>query len=119
MVALLAIFHLRTGNEYARIWDQQRDFYWQLAWRAPSVQPNTAILSEEELFSNQGGFSISAALNALYPQGGGKGTLSYWFYGLRPRFVDSASRPLGIPLKNRLPHRIICWRYPREYSGVL
>ena len=42
---------------------KQNRFYWQLYWRAPSIQPNTAILSADELFSFVGRASTAMALN--------------------------------------------------------
>jgi hypothetical protein len=101
LVGLSVVFHIRTSAFYRQIWDQQKDFYWQLIWRAPYIKPDTAILAEEELFPHQGGFSTSAAINLLYPQPPDHEGLAYWFYGLQPRFVDSASKPLGIPLKTK------------------
>jgi len=101
MVGLAVIFHLRTADAYRQIWDNQLSFYWQLSWRAPFIKGQTAILSEEELFPNQGGFSISAALNLLYPKPQGVEYLKYWFYGLRPRFVESTSNPTHIPLNTK------------------
>jgi len=37
----------------------------------------------------------------VYPQPPDHDGLAYWFYGLRPRFIGSASKPLGIPLKTQ------------------
>ncbi|NPV56069.1 MAG: hypothetical protein HPY76_05260 [Anaerolineae bacterium] len=101
LIALSLVFHLRTADEYRQIWQSQRDFFWQLSWRAPMLQPGTAVLSEEELFPNQGGFSTSAALNLLYPQPEGWHHLAYWYYGMQPRFQDSAANPIGIPLRTQ------------------
>lgn len=100
-IGLALIFHLRTADEYRQIWTHQVDFYWQLSWRAPGLEPGTAVISEEELFPNQGGFSTSAAINLMYPQPQGWQTLAYWYYSLRPRFVTSVEKPLGIPLRTQ------------------
>ncbi|NPV77401.1 MAG: hypothetical protein HPY59_13650 [Anaerolineae bacterium] len=102
LVAAAAIFHLNTASDYAQIWKNQLDFYWQLTWRAPSLEPGTAILGENELFPNQGSFSSSAAINLLYPQERGREHLAYWYYNLWPRFaIEPSESPLGIPLRTQ------------------
>jgi len=102
IVALASIFHLNNASDYAGIWKDQLDFYWQLAWRAPAIEPGTAILGENELFPNQGSFSTSAAINLLYPQDAGRQRLAYWVYSLQPRFaIDPSDSPLGIPLRTQ------------------
>lgn len=100
-IGLALVFHLRISDSYRQIWTNQVDFYWQLSWRAPYLEPGTAVISEEELFPNQGGFSTAAAINLMYPQPQEWPTLAYWYYSLRPRFVPSAAKPLGIPLRTQ------------------
>ena len=102
LIAATVIFHLNTASDYAQVWKNQLDFYWQLVWRAPSLEPDTAILGENELFPNQGSFSTSAAINLLYPQEKGREHLSYWYYNLWPRFaIEPSESPLGIPLRTQ------------------
>ncbi|MCC6147994.1 MAG: hypothetical protein IT308_10550 [Anaerolineaceae bacterium] len=102
LVAAATIFHLHTAGDYASIWKDELDFYWQLTWRAPMIEPNTAILGQNELFPNQGSFSTSAAINLLYPQERGRERLAYWYYNLWPRFaIEPSESPLGIPLRTQ------------------
>jgi hypothetical protein len=88
LIGLAVTLHIRTDREYARAWEHQKALYWQLQWRAPHIEPGTAIFFEEEPFSNQGLFSTSAAINMIYPQSGGAGSLSYYVYSLRPKFAS-------------------------------
>ena len=92
LIGLAVTLHIRTDREYAQAWSHQKTLYWQLQWRAPHIDPGTAIFFEEEPFSNQGLFSTSAALNMIYPQTGGTGSLSYYAYSLRPRFASIAPK---------------------------
>lgn len=101
LIGLALVFHIDISYDHSKLWSDQTSFFWQLHWRAPYLEPQTAILSEYEFFPNQGGFSTSAALNLLYPQPKDSEHLAYWFYGMRPRFVASASKPLGIYLKTQ------------------
>lgn len=96
VLGLTVNMHLRTLNADRWIWKQQKEVFWQLYWRAPYIQPGTAILSEREPFSNQGLFSTSAALNQLYPQPKGRDTLAYWWYTLLPHYANHIPEPLEI-----------------------
>lgn len=99
LIGLAAILHLRVADEYRQIWKNQLDFYWQLYWRAPYIEPQTAIFSDDELFPNQGRFSTSAAINLLYPQPErAPQLLAYWHFGLRPKLTYAAKNPFDIPL---------------------
>jgi hypothetical protein len=89
-------YQLRTANDYRNVWTQQMRLYWQLSWRAPQLKAPTAIYSETELVPNQGLFSMSAALNQLYPQDANKDLLDYWFFSLRPKYDAGPPKSLNI-----------------------
>lgn len=93
--------HMQIANDYRWLWTDQTRFYWQLYWRAPYIEPGTAILSEEELFPDQGLFSTSSAINLLYPQANTDNGLSYWVYSLRPKFTYMTSKPEVIPFNTK------------------
>jgi hypothetical protein len=102
LLGLVVIAQVRNAAIYQKSWEDQLSFYWQLYWRAPMIQAGTAVLAQDELFSNQGSFAISSALNILYegyPAAGEK--TPYWFYALNPRFEASKDHPLDIPLNTQ------------------
>ena len=101
LVALAVGFHLRVANDYVEIWKNEMRFFWQLSWRAPYIQPKTALIMDEEIFPNQGLFSTSAALNLLYPQPGNQDTLAYWIYTLRPRYNAPLETPVNFNFKTQ------------------
>jgi hypothetical protein len=82
LVGFAILFHLDNTNDYRWSWITQRRFYWQLNWRAPYIMPDTAILSDGELFPFVGIYSTTTGLNLLYPQPPEADTLSYWFYSM-------------------------------------
>jgi len=84
LVGLAAGLHIRIANEYRLIWANQQSFYWQLLWRAPQLEPGTALVSEETFLAHQELFSTSSAINHLYPQPPGANSLDYWMYKLTP-----------------------------------
>lgn len=87
-------FHIRSADTFKQSWAKQHQFFWQLFWRAPYIEPQTAIVSVDELFLYVGRPSTSMALNALYPQPKGSYDLDYWFveapYHIRPDQVNQA-----------------------------
>jgi hypothetical protein len=64
-VALSAGRQFLWSVDYLRDWQAQKNMFWQLAWRAPGIKPDTLILMNEELLFNADN-SISAPLNWIY-----------------------------------------------------
>jgi hypothetical protein len=64
-VALSAGRQFLWSVDYLRDWQSQKNMFWQLAWRAPGIKPNTLLLMNEELQFNADN-SISAPLNWIY-----------------------------------------------------
>jgi hypothetical protein len=74
-------------NVYRNDWRTQLDYYWQLYWRAPSIQPGTALFSFEQpspfvTHHSDAGF----ALNVLYHYQTENGNLPYWFFSRQYHF---------------------------------
>ncbi len=70
LLALLIGFsvgkHFQTNATYRRDWDTQRAFFWQMAWRAPSLEPGTTLITNDlpvTVFSDN---SLSGPLNWIY-----------------------------------------------------
>lgn len=84
--ALLIGWHLHYSNDFRWAWDKQVNFYRQLYLRAPDLAPNTAILSEGEIFLYMGDYPTAYGINLLYtPKGAGfenSRNANYWFFPL-------------------------------------
>lgn len=67
-LAALAIFtHLFNAAYYAANWEMQRQVWWQLSWRAPQIQPGTALIVQMPAgFQYPEGFEIWAPANRIY-----------------------------------------------------
>lgn len=70
LLALLIGFsvgkHFQTNATYRRDWATQRAFFWQMTWRAPSLQPGTTLITNDlpvTVFSDN---SLSGPLNWIY-----------------------------------------------------
>jgi hypothetical protein len=106
IIGLLVGFQMRVANDYRWLSVDQSHFYWQLTWRAPAIQPGTALVSEDILFPYQGLFSTSSAINLLYPQPKNPDLVAYWMYSIKPRFdVDNLDvHQISFDTHQRLTH---------------
>jgi hypothetical protein len=102
LLALGLAFQVQNTARYKLNWDAQKDYYWQLIWRAPDLKPGTAVLGNKVPFGLSAEYSVGFALNTIYsPQI--SPILPYWFFsavsdrgGAIPEYVNS------IPLKYAL-----------------
>ena len=105
LVGLAVGFHLRVANDYRWSWVRQTRFYWQLHWRAPYIEPGTAIFSEGEIFRYVGWYSHTAAINLLYPHTGDPTQLDYWFSSLGRDYLYATEEfKRGLPIDARFRH---------------
>jgi hypothetical protein len=51
---------------FRRDWLKQQDFYWQLAWRIPALQPNTLLITDQLPVDYETDLSFTAPVNWLY-----------------------------------------------------
>ncbi len=98
-VGLAAGFHFRNANVYRWEWVEQRQFFWQLYWRAPALEENTAILADGALFNFTGEHPTGSALNVLYSTHKKTGQQPYWFFEIDDNFYKDISILLdGLPI---------------------
>ncbi|GIV62904.1 MAG: hypothetical protein KatS3mg045_0243 [Bellilinea sp.] len=55
-----------TTNEYRRSWELQQNFFWQLVWRAPGLQPGTLLMTNDLPLRYYSDNSLTAPLNWIY-----------------------------------------------------
>lgn len=82
LVGLAVGNHVRAANEYRLDWELQRSFYWQLFWRAPALEQNTALISFDRLTTYMGDPMTGNALNTLYPQRSRPPVVDLWNFEL-------------------------------------
>jgi len=100
-VALAVGFHFTTAAAYRDDWGMARDFLWQLAWRAPSVQPRTIFLSTNLPFKYYEDDSLTAPINWTFDPDGTTTRMDYIFYDLLVRYHSlPALNPLNPVDKN-------------------
>ncbi len=79
LLGLSVGLQVQTARSYQASWDKQRQFYWQLHWRAPALQPGTLIVSDQEILFYMGIYPTAFSINLLYPQYTQPPISSYWF----------------------------------------
>lgn len=82
---LAAGMHFQNALSFRRDWLMQRDFFWQLSWRAPAIQPGTVLLTSEMPFPYDWDNSLNAPLNWTFaPEFEGQ-ELPYLIYNVESR----------------------------------
>ncbi|MHC1783299.1 MAG: hypothetical protein AB9891_11210 [Anaerolineaceae bacterium] len=100
--SLAMSFQLQTVNKYRLSWDNQRDFFWQLAWRAPALEPGTAIIGPGMPFTLVNDLHVGFALNTIYAPDLRSVEAPYWFFragGMQNELIPDFK--LGYPINYR------------------
>ena len=79
LLGIAAGSHLQTGRAFQDSWEKQRQFYWQLYWRAPTLQPGTLLVADNEILFYMGDSPTAYAINLLYPKTTRPPQVDYWF----------------------------------------
>lgn len=98
MVSLSISWQLHNTNAFKNSWQTQRDFFRQLLWRAPEIQPNTVISSKGEFLSFVGGYPLSFAINTIYDVPEKNGEIPYWYVDVEDLSANIDRFQAGIPV---------------------
>lgn len=99
LIGLALNFHLDNAKEYQYSWEKQERFIQQLIWRAPSITPGTALLTDQEVMGVMGEYAVSFSINTAYQMKDFGNTPPYWyfpFYYTNPNVDDLLQ---GVPLE--------------------
>jgi hypothetical protein len=100
LCAALAVgMHLGNERIFKYSWEKQTRFYQQLAWRAPKIEPGTAIVTDQEILPFMGGYATSFGIITTYQPGNIK-TPPYWYFAFYYSYPDIDSFIQGIPLED-------------------
>jgi hypothetical protein len=83
MLGLAIAGHLRVANTFRLDWQKQEAYFSQIAWRAPSIKPDTAFVFFGPLTDFMPTSSTSAALNTLYTQSRQEQKVDFWYFDLQ------------------------------------
>jgi hypothetical protein len=101
LVGLSTALQFQQRLIYRQEWLSQRNFFWQLAWRAPALQPGTTVMTSEIPFVYYTDNSLTAPLNWIYDPTNTSRQMSYLLYDIEARLNKGlpAIEP-GIPIEN-------------------
>ena len=66
LIGLAVGYQFLLANNYKQDWQTQKDLFWQLTWRAPGIQPDTAIIMNEGALDYYADNSLSPVVNWVY-----------------------------------------------------
>ncbi|MCU0488019.1 MAG: hypothetical protein MUE67_03590 [Anaerolineales bacterium] len=106
LAGLATSFHFYNAHLYRQEWAAQRDFFWQLAWRAPQIKPGTLLLTSRLPFRYYSDNSLTAPLNLIYAPENRTRQLDYLLYTLDARLGNRLPE-LKPGLQISQPYRIV------------
>ncbi len=102
LIGLGAGYQFRLENTFRWTWEKEVRLFWQLKWRAPGLQPGTAVFGDGVLVT--GSWVDDSWINFVYGQPDGKETEDYWYYDLGKFTSRSLPQPDTNLHENRMEH---------------
>jgi hypothetical protein len=66
-----------NANIFRRDWEKQQEILWQLSWRAPGLQPDTVLITDELPLDYETDLSFTAPINWMYGSEYANSNLAY------------------------------------------
>jgi tetratricopeptide (TPR) repeat protein len=102
LLALAAGLQFQHRLVYRQEWLAQRNFLWQLAWRAPALEPGTLLMTSELPFLYYSDNSLTAPLNWMYAPENRSTQMPYLLYDVEARLgVELPAIAAGLPIEMR------------------
>jgi hypothetical protein len=85
IIALTIGMHYQNTVIYQVEWQKLSQFFWQLAWRAPSLKPGTVVISDAIPLFYYGDNNLTPVLNWTYSAGNTSTDIPYNFFDMGER----------------------------------
>jgi hypothetical protein len=89
LVSMAAGKQYLTSHDYLQDWETQKNLFWQMSWRAPSIAPDTLVLMNEGALDFYADNSLSAALNWIYAPDNHSDRIQYLLFYPTTRFRNA------------------------------
>lgn len=87
-VGLAVAAHVKNANNYRHEWEDNKRLYWQLAWRAPSLEEGTMILLDNDIPQTMASdYSYAAPINLMYAPDLHSTEQRYWVSRIRRNYL--------------------------------
>ncbi len=101
LIAFSAGRQFLWGDEFRRDWRVQKNLFWQLSWRVPALEEDTAILLNEGALKFYADNSLAAPLNWVYAPGTTVERIPYMLFYPRNRFgLEAENLAPNMPLSH-------------------
>ena len=99
LAAMAVGAQFNNGYLWREDWRLQKDFFWQLAWRIPDLQPGSILLSSDTPFEYSSDNSLTYPLNLIYDPDNHSTEIkyAYLFVSVRLGHELEALKP-GLPI---------------------
>lgn len=85
LIGIMAGYQFQIQNQFRKDWLLIRNYFWQLQWRAPDIEPNTLVLGDQFPFETITDNSLNALLNWNYENPAAPATEAYKFFQISAR----------------------------------
>ena len=116
LIGMSTAYQFSVANTYRRDWANQQDFFWQLAWRMPALEKNTALLTYELPLKYVSDLQLTAPLNWIYAPDLNGRNLPFVLFYLKTR---SNSASLGADKPIQLQYRTVNFNGSTSDSVVI
>jgi len=96
-----------NANIFRRDWENQRDIYWQMAWRIPAMEPNTILLTHQMPIDYETDISFTAPINWVYAPNYTRADLPYLMLYTEKRLGGTTLPSLEPNIQISFPYRTV------------
>ncbi|HRJ76724.1 MAG TPA: hypothetical protein PLX90_12050, partial [Anaerolineales bacterium] len=99
LIGMSTAYQFTIANTYRRDLANQQEFFWQMSWRIPTLEENTAVLAYELPFKYASDYQLTSSLNWLYAPDLNSRDIPYMLMYLKTRFNVSeikADNPIQV-----------------------
>ncbi len=108
-----------NANIFRRDWENQRNIYWQMAWRIPALEPNTLILTHQMPIDYETDISFTAPINWMYAPDFAKGDLPYLMLYTEKRLGGTTLPTLAPNMPITFPYRTVTFNGSTSQAIVI
>jgi len=118
LVGLSSTIQFQQRLVFRQEWLSQKNFFWQLAWRAPALQPGTTVMTSEIPFTYYSDNSLTAPLNWIYAPHSTSHEMPYLLYDIEARLGQGLPEiKAGLPVD--MPYRAAAFHGSTSQAIVL
>ena len=88
LIGMAAGSHYQNALRFRTEWLMVRDFFWQLTWRAPDIEPGTTIMAPDLPFEFDWDNSLTSPLNWIYAPENQSKEFHFLLYNLEDKLSE-------------------------------